>query len=429
MSLAVPSEDTARLRLQKVLQQTPLFADLDPEALKVVEHELTLMVLPGGAPLFRAGEPADAVYVVTSGCLGVFRHEAESDAHEPVLIAEVPPGNLVGEMSLLSRGKRTRSVAALRDSEVWRLAQTSFNALTSHHPEVLPALMRSVVARNALDTGKRRRQPRTFAILPSGPDVPSARFAVMLADALGRIGNQVQMLGPESADRGTGVVLRCEMESSFVLYRADPTLTPWTELCLRQADCLVAIRNADNDLPTKLPFEVETAQSGAVFHRRRELVQLHEGHDPKAGSTAALLAGRPGRHTTIMSGSTSDSDIDRLARLLTGHAAGVVMAGGGARAFSSIRRDQGTARKRRADRPGQGGTSMGAIVAAGVASRWSNEELDTRCRAGLRRQQSAQRLHAAADFAVRRTEAARGSLRAAFGEKDIEDLILPAIRN
>ena len=32
MSLAVPGEDTARLRLQKVLQQTPLFADLAPEA-------------------------------------------------------------------------------------------------------------------------------------------------------------------------------------------------------------------------------------------------------------------------------------------------------------------------------------------------------------------------------------------------------------
>jgi hypothetical protein len=50
--------------------------------------------------------------------------------------------------------------------------------------------MRSVVARNAQDAGKRRRQPRTFALLPSGPDVPSARFAVMLANALGRIGTQ-----------------------------------------------------------------------------------------------------------------------------------------------------------------------------------------------------------------------------------------------
>ena len=422
MSLAVPSEDTARLRLQKVLQQTPLFADLDAEALKVVEHELTLMVLPGGAPLFRAGEPADAVYVVTSGCLGVFRHEAESDAHEPVLIAEVPPGNLVGEMSLLSQGKRTRSVAALRDSEVWRLAQTSFNALTSHHPEVLPALMRSVVARNALDTGKRRRQPRTFAILPSGPDVPSARFAVMLADALGRIGNQVQMLGPDSVNEEPEWFARCEMESSFVLYRADPTLTPWTELCLRQADCLVAIRNADNDFPTKLPFEVETAQSGAVFHRRRELVLLHEGHDPKAGTTAALLAGGLyGNHHHVRL--DIHSDIDRLARLLTGHAVGVVMAGGGARAFTHI----GVIKAlRESGVPIDlvGGTSMGAIVAAGVASRWSNDELDTRFRRAFvdNNPLSDYTLPLVSLFAGRRVTRL---LRAAFGEKDIEDLILP----
>jgi NTE family protein len=82
MSLAVPSEDTARLRLQKVLQQTPLFADLAPDALAAVEHQLTLLVLPGGAPLFRQGEPADAVYVVTSGSLGVFRHHEAGDARE-----------------------------------------------------------------------------------------------------------------------------------------------------------------------------------------------------------------------------------------------------------------------------------------------------------------------------------------------------------
>jgi NTE family protein len=414
--------DTARLRLRKVLQRAPLFADLDPSGLAAVERELTLLVLPGGAPLFRQGEPADAVYVVASGCLGVFRHEEENETAEPVLIAEVPPGNLVGEMSLLSHGKRTRSVAALRDSEVWRLAQTSFNALTAHHPEVLPALMRSVVARNALETGKRRRQPRTFAILPSGPDVPAARFSVMLADALGRIGNQVQMLGPESIDREPEWFSRCEMEASFVLYRADSTLTPWTELCLRQADCLVAVRNADNDFPTKLPFEVETAQSGAVFHRRRELVLLHEGHDPQPGSTAPLLAGGLyGHHHHVRI--DIHADIDRLARLLTGHAVGVVMAGGGARAFTHI----GVVKAlRECGVPIDlvGGTSMGAIVAAGVASRWNDQELHERFRKAFVEANplSDYTLPLISLFSGRRVTRL---LRAAFGEKDIEDLILP----
>jgi NTE family protein len=421
MTLVVPSEDTARLRLRNVLQRTPLFADLDPAGVAAVEHELTLLILPGGAPLFRQGEAADAVYVVTSGCLGVFRHDEENEAREPILLAEIPPGNLVGEMSLLSHGKRTRSVAALRDSEVWRLAQSSFDALTKSHPEVLPALMRSVVARNAAAPPKRRRQPRTFAILPAGPNVPSARFAVLLADALGRIGDKVQMLGADSVDEEPEWFARCEMESSFVLYRADSTQTPWTELCLRQADCLIAVRSAEHDAPTSLPFDVETMQSGAVFHRRRELVLLHEGRDPTAGSTAPLLAGGLyGHHHHVRL--DIHADLDRLARLLTGHAVGVVMAGGGARAFTHI----GAVKALRACGVPidlVGGTSMGAIVAAGVASRWDDKELNERFRRAFVQNNplSDYTVPLISLFSGRKVTAL---LRSAFDDKDIEDLVL-----
>jgi NTE family protein len=421
VSIVSPNEDATRLRLRKALQRAPLFAELDHASLAAVERQLTLLALPGGAPLFRQGEAADAVYVVASGCLGVFRHE-EDEVDAPVLIAEIPPGNIVGEMSLLSEGERTRSVAALRDSEVWRLSRANFDALTSHHPEVLPTLMRYVAARNAAPPAKRRRQPRTFAILPAGPDVPAARFAVLLAGALGRIGNQVQMLGSDSLDEEPEWFARCEMESSFVLYRADPTLTPWTKLCLRQADCLVVVRNADNDQPTKVPFEIEAARSGAVFHRRRELVLLHEGHDPPAGSTTPMLAGGLyGQHHHVRL--DVHADVDRLGRLLTGHAVGIVMAGGGARAFAHI----GVVKAMRtAGLPIDlvGGTSMGAIVAAGVAARWTDEELVQRFRRSFVESNPLRdyTIPAISLFAGRRV---RGLLRAAFGESDIEDLTLP----
>ncbi|MDP1838242.1 MAG: patatin-like phospholipase family protein, partial [Reyranella sp.] len=421
MSIVAPSGDASRLRLRRALQHAPLFADLDTKSLMAVEHQLTLLVLPGGAPLFRQGEAADAVYLVASGCLGVFRHE-DGELEEPILIAEITPGNSVGEMSLLSESERTRSVAALRDSEVWRLARADFDALTTLHHEVLPTLMRYVAARNAVPPGKRRRQPRTFAILPSGPDVPAARFAVLLAGALGRIGNQVQLLGSDSLGQEPEWFARCEMESSFVLYRADPTLTPWTELCLRQADCLVVVRSADTDLPTKLPFEIEMARAGAVFHRRRELVLLHEGHEAAPGSTAALLAGGLyGQHHHVRLDLLAD--IDRLARLLTGHAVGLVMAGGGARAFTHI----GVVRAMRASGVPIdliGGTSMGAIVAAGVAARWSDEELVTRFRRSFVdvNPLSDYTIPAISLFAGRRVAAL---LRTAFDELDIEDLALP----
>jgi len=422
VSIVAPGEDSARLRLRKALHQAPLFADLDPQSLAAVERELSLHVLPGGAPLFRQGEPADAVYVVASGCLGVFRHEDEDSIEAPILIAEVPPGNIVGEMSLLSHSQRTRSVAALRDSEVWRLARDSFDKLTAQHPEVLPTLMRSVALRTALGPAKRRRQPRTFALLPAGPDVPSARFAVLLAGALGRLGSEVQMLGPDSLDQEPEWFARCEMESSFVLYRAEPTATEWTELCLRQADCLVVVRRADDDRPTKVPFEIETAQTGAVFHRRRELVLLHEGHDPSPGLTSPLLAGGLyGQHHHVRL--DIHADIDRLARLLTGHAVGVVMAGGGARAFAHI----GVVKALAASGvpiDQVGGTSMGAIIAAAVASRWSEEELVQRFRRAFVNINplSDYTLPFISLFAGRRVTRL---LRASFGEKEIEDLILP----
>jgi NTE family protein len=415
-------EGSARLRLRQALHRAPLFADLDTASMMAVEHELTPLVLPGGTPLFHQGDVADAVYVVASGCLGVFRHDDVESPDGPALIAEITPGNIVGEMSMLSSTQRTRDVAALRDSEVWRLGRESFESLTLHHPEVLPALMRNIAVRNAMGPVKRRRQPRTFALLPAGPDVASARFAVLLSAALGRIGDQVQMLGPESMREEPEWFAQCETANTFVLYRADPTLTPWTELCLRQADCLVVVRNADNDLPTKLPFEIEASQINAVFHRRRELVLLHEGHDPKAGSTAPLLAGGMyGQHHHVRL--DLQSDFDRLARLITGHAVGIVMAGGGARAFTHV----GVVRALRASGvpiDQAGGTSMGAIVAAGVASRWSDEEMYERFHRAF------VTANPLSDYTLPLISLFRGRkvtalLRRAFDDKEIEDLIMP----
>jgi len=422
MTITMPHQDSALLRLRQALHRAPLFADLDTKALGAVEEELVMSVLPGGTPLFRQGEPADAVYVIASGCLGVFRHDDGAGTEEPDLIAELTPGNIVGEMSLLSHTRRTRSVAALRDSEVWRLSQSSFDALTAQHPEVLPAMMRNVAVRNALAPAKRRRQPRTFALLPAGPDVPAARFAVMLSNALGRIGDQVQMLGSESINEEPEWFAKCEMDSSFVLYRADATLSPWTELCLRQADCLIVVRRANDGEPTRLPFEIEASQAGAVFHRRRELVLLHDGHDPKSGSTAPMLAGGVyGQHHHVRL--DLPVDFDRLARLITGHAVGIVMAGGGARAFTHI----GVVKALRASGVPidlAGGTSMGAIVAAAVAARWDDRELAVRFRRAFVTRNPLR------DYTLPLVSLFRGRqvtelLRSAFGEHDIEDLILP----
>jgi NTE family protein len=75
----------------------------------------------------------------------------------------------------------------------------------------------------------------------------------------------------------------------------------------------------------------------------------------------------------------STPDIARIARLLTGRGLGVVLSGGGARGFAHVGvlraiREAGIAID------AIGGTSIGAIIAAGAALEWDTEELTLRVR-------------------------------------------------
>jgi NTE family protein len=67
-------EETVILRsdLRVVLNALPLFNGLPPEILSAIAQEVEWLSLPGGSMLFAAGESSDSMYVVLSGCLGVF---------------------------------------------------------------------------------------------------------------------------------------------------------------------------------------------------------------------------------------------------------------------------------------------------------------------------------------------------------------------
>src|SRR6201999_2530832 len=116
-------------------------------------------------------------------------------------------------------------------------------------------------------------------------------------------------------------------------------------------------------------------------------------------------------------------DPRRLARAITGQSVGLVLSGGGARAYAHV----GAIRAlREANCPIDfiGGASMGAIIGAGVALGWDDAEIDRRIRKAF------VETNPLSDYMLPVVSLTHGHkvdarLKEHFGDVMIEDLALP----
>src|SRR5580765_3370479 len=338
---AAPTED-----LQAFLRGIDLFAPLGAAGIAELAGELESRMLPGGAVLFDAGDAADALYIVRSGGLAAYRRETDT------------------ALTLLGR--------ALRDSIVLRLSADAFHRLVAKYPQAMLHTV-GVTARHLLERPGQARYstPRTFAILPHDAGVDAQGFARDLAAALSRYGSCALVDAAAARDRDVAWLHEIEAAHRYVLLLGDVGETAWREQCARQADAFLLPVNAA-DAASAWP-EVAFINAERVSLRTRHLVLLHAGDIGLGRASAWLAQLRDARHHHVRGGSAV-ADIERIARLLIGRSMGLVLSGGGARGFAQI----GIVHALREG--GQqidcvGGTSIGAIIGAGVALDWSGEEM------------------------------------------------------
>jgi len=125
-----------------LLAKAKLFAGLDRVTLAKLAARLESVSVPGGAELFRLGDPADAFYLVARGSLGAFVPSEFDPTGRRVntLVA----GNPFGEMALLGDHPRSATVRADTDTEVLRLDRSRFLALMQEEPTVALAIAASL---------------------------------------------------------------------------------------------------------------------------------------------------------------------------------------------------------------------------------------------------------------------------------------------
>ncbi len=352
---------TRRSELLARVAHLPLFVGLDRRSLTRVADELEWIALPGGAELFHEQDAPDAVYVLVAGCLGAFR---DSDGRL-ALIGRVHPGETVGEMALLSGHPRTATVRALRDSEVVRFSLEAFERLARAHPEAMLAVARTAVDRleRTLQGRQQEPPPRTLALLPAHEGIDLDALVEGLGRALGRFGDVAVVDADGFLQAPIATLHRLEAEHQYILYVGQRGQPAWNERCRRQADCLLIVAEALQS-PSALSSPLPERDS----HQSTLLALLQPGRIVAGAARAWRERLGTDQHVHVR----DHVDVERLARRIARRSVGVVFSGGGARGFAHIGAIRAL-REAGLTIDAVGGTSIGALMAAGVALEWEDE--------------------------------------------------------
>jgi NTE family protein len=374
--------------------------------------------LPGGAHLYEAGEEADRFFFLRTGRLGAFRH---GDGHETQFLGVIRPGEPAGEMALIAGAPHSATVTALRDSEVLALSRDDFFDAAARDATVMTELARLMILRTRQSaTGGVMGEPSVFGFIGLSPAVRVRELVTGIAARIGKLGYRATIVGVEAQRAPTEWFSNVERDHDFVLYIAEADELSWKALVGRQGDRLFRIAKASDPPPPPLP-EAAAAEPLQV-QQLTDLILLHPAtQGAPSGSEAWVVAMRPARLFHLRSG--HDGDSDRMARVLTGQSVGLVLSGGGARAYAHVGAVKAL-RERGVPIDFVGGVSMGAIVGAGVAMGWDDAELEVRIRRAFVDSSPLDDI-AFPMIALTHGDKVRERLTEHFGERSIPDLWLP----
>ncbi|XP_075904420.1 patatin-like phospholipase domain-containing protein 6 isoform X4 [Nelusetta ayraudi] len=356
-----------------------------------MDFAIDWMAVEAGRALYRQDDQSDCTYIILNGRL---RSVIRKSNGKKELVGEYGRGDLIGVVEALTKQPRATTVHAVRDTELVKLPEGTLNNIKRRYPQVVTRLIH-LLGQKILGNLQQGRGPfsgsslslpsvtapadvtnpasnlSTVAVLPVGDEVPVSAFNLELSHALSAIGPTLlltsdiirERLGASALDsiheyRLSGWLAQQEDINRIVLYQTDGSMTPWTQRCIRQADCILIVGLGDQE-PTL--GELEQMLENTAVRALKQLVLLHREDGPGPSRTVEWLNMRswcsghlhlqcPRRVFSRRSPSrlrevyekvfekTADrhSDFSRLARVLTGNSIAVVLGGGGARGCSHV---------------------------------------------------------------------------------------------
>ena len=126
----------AETSLRNFLKLCTVFSPLSPQEIRDLLSCLEMREYAAGETIIREGEPGDAFFIVRGGGLKVVK---ESEGGR--VLGHLKPGDVFGELALLTAHPRAASVIAKEPSSVFRLDKSDFDRLVSSSSKVKESLV------------------------------------------------------------------------------------------------------------------------------------------------------------------------------------------------------------------------------------------------------------------------------------------------
>ncbi|MEL6884394.1 MAG: patatin-like phospholipase family protein [Pseudomonadota bacterium] len=378
------AKDIREDELLELLRAIPAFDAIEPPVLEQMVELAEYRNVALGEALIREGDQANTLYIVLKGRFTVLAGALP--------IAEIRPGEPIGELAFFAGGLRTATVIAARDSSVMALTRESYDALSARTPALANGILAAVSRRLARAVpaapGLLPQAGRVCAVLPGAGQVLDRRFVEQLTAAFDvdqswRILDET-FAPPDLLDDPERLSDWLEEQEvahgTLLLICRDPDAhRTWRKTIASNSDTIViAVARTDQFDPERhapSPLEIQVYQ--AKMETNVQLVLYRPNASDSTCRTSDWLHDRlTGLHHHVAL--DRPDDFARVGRFIRGEAVGLVLCGGGSFGTAHL-----GAIKYLLERGYHfdfvGGTSVGSALGAALAMQISPEEIMDQC--------------------------------------------------
>jgi NTE family protein len=295
-------------------------------------------------------------------------------------IGDVVRGETVGEMAIFTGEPRYATVTAIRDSVLVQLPKILFEKVIREYSDVALNVTKLIIERIKKTHKPHKRNIINICFLPIHTTIDRTRIIKSLYEYCSQsmkicyvnrelltqngfhLGKDAEGETSSESKKLIKWLNDLELEYEFMFFECDAEPSAWNDKCLRQADHIVLLADATQSHLTT-PIE-ETL--GGMENVNFSISLVHPADTQMPVKTMDWLNARPrvSNHFHLRLG--HEKDLQRMGRILTGKATGLVLAGGGAKGFAHI----GVMRalsEYQIPIDYLGGTSVGSMMAATIA--------------------------------------------------------------